>query len=180
MTHALENSWVTDKNNKTKRVRAITLVAGLKLITGQYNGFNKDRKKDGKTQFRLLVTLKEGAVAQLLNSEEFEKKTITNGHIYKGGDEATSVDGNIRLKSVDGNPARLQFSYDENNLLEGDIDVDYRGYVGEGHNKPYNSDIRAVGPEEDNGTPINNLERHNQRYGKENKNPLNNLPTGPL
>ncbi len=185
VTHALENSFVTDKKDKTKKVRLITLVSGLKTISGKYTGSDDKLKKDGRTQFRLLATLETGAISQIEKSKEFGEKDSSSGHIFKDG-KVTSVAGNIR-QDRDGSDARLQISYDANNLTEVDIDVDYRRQQGvfhpldtEGHNEVYNSDITAVGPEKPGGNPINNLERHNKRYGgKDGKeHPLKNLPTG--
>lgn len=153
-------------------------------ITGQYgqNQVTPGRQagEGGSSQFRLLVELKEGAIGQLLKSNGFAEKDITSGHIYKDG-KMIKVNGNFR-QNGSGPDARLQISYDEKNPREADIDVDYREQIRvgnfrdkEGHLKPYNSDIRAVGPQKANGAAINNLERHNARYGK--TNPLRNIPS---
>jgi RHS repeat-associated protein len=186
VTHALENSFVTPKKKvknpvtgkkeKAQPVSAISLVSGLKQVTGRQDG------KKGTEQFRLLVSLTSNAVSLLRGSEEFKGGSFLGfgeGHVYKNGVVKEGVE-NVRQR---GGSAKLQISYDENNLLEADIDVDYREYQfptdPEGHNKPHNSDVNAVGPETSGGKPINNLERHNQTYGQRNQNPLRDLPTDP-
>jgi RHS repeat-associated protein len=174
-THALENSMVTPTTGGAG-VTAISLVKTVTRITGEYTGKDKKLKEEGKIQFRLLVTLAETAINQMENSNEFSEKDITSGHIYDGGDEAKLVDGNIRQNEVGDNPTKLQISYDPNNLLQADIDVDYLRNL-EGHNKPYNSDIRSSEGRTRgifNRKTIVNLDRHNQRYGQ--TNPLRNLP----
>jgi RHS repeat-associated protein len=176
VTHALENSTVTDKDGKS--VSALSFVEGVTQITGAF-GDDPNAGVGGSEQFRLLVSLKQGATEALEKSKEFDEKDITSGHIFKDG-KVTSVDGNLR-QNANGFSARLQISFNGTNPLVADIDVDYRKQLGlfnlsdkEGHLKPYNSDVRAVGPETSGGKPINNLERHNARYGK--TNPLRNIP----
>ena len=174
VTHALENTQLTDnkgrpiKDKDGNQLNALNLVAGITQISGEIKG-----EKEGRKQFRLLVDLKDGAIDKIANSKEFNDGSFFglagNGHIFKNG-QVISATG-LRQK---GNEPKLQVSYLKKNKLEADIDVDYRG-LGEGHTEPYNSDIRAIGPEKNNGKPISNLERHNQRYGKEN--PLRNIPT---
>lgn len=165
VTHALENSTVTDKKTG-KSVSALSLVTGVTQITGQQDG------KGGREQFRLLVNLEAGAINKLKNSKEFSKTlfgtVVNDGHIYKDG----KLKKGVPSVRQGGDGAKLQISYENEQSSEADIDVDYRN-TGKGHFQPYNSDVRAIGPGTDKSR--NNLERHNDTYGKEN--PLRNIPT---
>ena len=183
VTHALENSTVTtvlkdangkvvkDENGKKVKVTvsAISLVAGVSEINGG-TGDNKN----GEQQFRLLVSLTSDAISKVSKSDEFGWSI--HGHVFKGG---KVIDDNVRTYRQNNGPPSIQFSFVKSNVLEADIDVDYRKYNfpfdTEGHMNSYNSDVSAVGKETDsNGKPLNNLERHNARYGG--TNPLS-IPT---
>ncbi len=168
VTHALENTRLTDENgnpllgadgnqlNALNLVESLTQTSGI-LMTTDKNG-NVKQDKDGRKQFRLLVTLKKGAISTLDKSKQFFKST--NSHVYKDG-EVMSGAGTLRQ---DGGPPSLQVSY----LADGvtaDIDVDYRSRGNFfAHNDPCNSDV-ACG---------SNVQRHNKMFGKEN--PLENIP----
>lgn len=174
ITHALENSFVT--GNEGKSVAVISLVDDLIQITGEQPG------RRGAEQFRLLVKLKNGAVERLLGSPEFTETGASmklprreaieriirskgvvydRGHIYRDG----RVEDANSLRQI-GIPS-LQISYLDGDPVA-DIDIDYRE-LWEGHDLPYNSDVRAIGPERENfgrGGQISNFERHNLRYGR--------------
>lgn len=63
----------------------------------------------------------------------------------------------------------LHLLFNEKNPGVGHVHVDYRG-LGKGHLKPYNTDVRAIGPERSRiwpflGKPISNYDRHVKWYG---------------
>lgn len=163
VTHALENSFVTSKDGKTK-VKAISLVSGVTQISGELTKVGRDGKvtqdKDGRKQFRLLVELDKTALSKLDGSQEFDKSS--NSHIYKGG-VVLNGEGTYRQNIAD---QSIQFSY-LTDKVTADIDVDYRAKTSFKHYIPSNSDIRSG----------ENLRRHNQTYGTEN--PLRNIPQIP-
>lgn len=96
---------------------------------------------DGKHQFRLSVTLAEGAVELLLKHDDYRKDFFGWGHVKKpDGDLAGWWDADcVREKSRRPN---LQISWLEKDFTVGDIDIDYRT-DSEGHNEAGNSDVRA-------------------------------------
>jgi len=166
-THALENSLLTDQkgnpitDSNGKQLNALNLVSDLRAISGEIEG-----EKDGRKQFRLLVDLKEGSIATLRKSREFDR--ARSGHVYIDG--KVLDDKTVGTFRQDDGPPGIQIShinYGDNTV---DIDVDYRAKTsfsptkGFRHLDKTNSDVRHG----------ENLRRHNERYGKEN--PLRNIP----
>lgn len=114
---------------------------------------------DGRDQFRISVTLAEGAVYLLSRHRDYKRSNffwIGLGHV-KRPEDGTVVDyrgaDSVRQR---GPIPRLQISWLENDHTVGEIDIDYR--EGRAHKEPANSDIRASY----RGEP--HLQLHNERY----------------
>lgn len=128
------------------------------LVSGLLEVHGSDGTGQGRSQFRLIVSLRPGAVDRLERARNFSKGRT--GHLFRGGRLVKGL-RDFRLK--DGPPS-LQISVSEDGGVA-DVDVDYRGLF-EGHFKPYNSDAMARGPQKDSsGRPIDNLRRHSERWG---------------
>jgi hypothetical protein len=143
-TYALEHTQLTDKKGNSLG-NALSLVQSVDQIVGENIG--------GDHHERLYVTLTADATQILDKSTQF-----------KGSSDFFGLHGEYSdsFRQKEGHPS-IQISYNPKDKTRGDIDIDYRG-LGEGHTKHYNSDIRQVGPEKDNGKPISNYQRYIDRW----------------
>ncbi len=66
--------------------------------------------------------------------------------------------------SLGGSAVGLHLLFGNKDAGVGHVHIDYRG-IGEGHFKPYDADVRAVGPEHLGGRPISNYERYKSWFG---------------
>lgn len=142
--------------NALKLVESLSKVSGI-LMTKDKNG-NEVQSEEGSAQFRLLVTLKPGAIETLDKSKEFDKSV--NAHVYKDG-EVQKGEGTLRSGGFLKPGIQVSFLKDRRTA---DIDVDYNGGLSGNHGQPGNSDIQTG----------DNLQKHNKMFGKEN--PLRNIP----
>ncbi len=85
-----------------------------------------------------------------------------SGFSWRPGWGHAGENGLTRGGSITG----LHLLFGHKNAGVGHVHIDYRG-LWEGHYKPYNSDVRAVGPEipRFSHRPINNYERYKSWYG---------------
>ena len=157
ITHALENTQLTDKKTGQSLGNALSLISRVDEIVGDNIG--------GKTHLRLYVDLKKDAVGILEKAKQFGGgffNSLAKDHkrYDASGKVITKFKDNLRLK---GDLPSIQISYAEDRV-QADIDIDFRS-LGEGHTNHYNSDVRQVGPEKDDkGKPINNYQRYIERW----------------
>jgi len=156
VTYALEHTQLMDEKTGKSLGNALQLVASVDEIVGENIG--------GKNHFRLYVNLSSDAVITLEKAKEFgggffNSFTPNHKRYDKDGKLITEFSDNLRQE---GGLPSIQVSYAKDRI-QADIDIDFRAN-GEGHTKHYNSDIRQVGPEKDNGKPISNYQRYIDRW----------------
>ena len=110
----------------------------------------------GDTHVRLYVTLTDSAIDTLKQTEGWS-------HDHDIFDLHDGYDQSYR-QDRPGSSAGLQISYKSKDKTKGDIDIDYRHGLFEGHLKHYNSDVRALGPQKSDGKPIDNYQRFVDRW----------------
>ncbi|MFY9225086.1 MAG: hypothetical protein WAQ98_20600 [Blastocatellia bacterium] len=144
VTNALENTTIIGKNGS--KTNGLDTIESVDVILGEKPG-----SKDGKEQFRLLVTLKDGSIKTIKEAKNFKKQLTGHGEEYPDS---------YQLKG--GEPS-LQFSTSKDEK-KADIDVDYESknvFVnavnGFKHLRPSNSDVRHD----------NHFEKHNKRFASE-------------
>ncbi|MBI4852345.1 MAG: hypothetical protein HY819_11160 [Acidobacteria bacterium] len=143
ITNALENTTVISKDGK--KTNALDTIETVDVILGEKQG-----STDGKEQFRLFVTLKDGAGNNIRTAKNFEN-VPGHGENYKHGRQLSGGEPSIQISvSPDGKKA--------------DIDVDYESknpvtnlFNGFKHLKPSNSDVRHA----------DHFEKHNKKFASE-------------
>lgn len=147
ITHALEHTSIGNGRSGLDDIDQVVAIFGDIPQNPSYQ------------QFNLEVVWKAGAY------DDFVAASFT----YRPGTGHTGETGLSLLSSSEG----LHLLFAKDGTANGHIHIDYRLFSlgdvfggGEGHMMPYNSDVRAVGPERDTyGNVIDNHARHVQWWG---------------
>ena len=142
ITNALENTTIIGKDGtKTNGLDAIERVD---VILGENKG------KDGTQQFRLLVSLKDGAGSNIRNAKNFGN-VPGHGEEFKHGRQLSGGEPSIQISvSPDGKKADIDVDYESKNVV---VNV-FNGFK---HLKASNSDVRHA----------DHFEKHNKRFASE-------------
>jgi RHS repeat-associated protein len=108
VVHAMANTQLIDKKG-TSLGTVLSLIKSIKMVHGERAG------AEGTKQFRLVVSLKDGAIDKLLKAANFGHSTW-DGHVYIGGKVESAP--SFRLKDT----PSLQISYLRDRGI-GDIDI---------------------------------------------------------
>lgn len=156
VTNALENTTIIGKNGS--KTNALDTIESVDVILGEKPG-----SKDGKEQFRLLVTLKDGSSENVKTAKNFIGSP-GHGSEYPHG------------RQLKGGEPSLQFAISKDGK-KADIDVDYEVKTAEGFAKetlktfnpikPIISLIEHFNPSNSDVRHSNHFEKHNERFASE-------------
>ncbi|KAF0248219.1 MAG: Uncharacterized protein FD167_2377 [bacterium] len=142
ITNALENTTIIGKDGT--KTNALDTIERVDVILGENKG------KDGTQQFRLLVSLKDGAGSNIRTAKNFGN-VPGHGEEFKHGRQLSGGEPSIQISvSPDGKKADIDVDYESKNAV---VNV-FNGFK---HLKASNSDVRHA----------DHFEKHNKRFASE-------------